>query len=845
MKGDILFKTIIVVLILISIPQMVYAAFSFNSYLNNEINSIDITYSETKSIPIRVVSNNQWCDISCGFYIDRSNFYNFGVINAGKSKETTFTISSPNKGLEGDIKSIAIEVVCNQASSLICGSIEGTPKNTLLTITYHLTPAQKEARDYVNSNLPQLTNSLTGSDASIKKIEDKLSQLASNVKVTSIKNGVNNLRSKYSSFKNEANNIKSQFDNLDYILAKSSFRINLIQEVGGLTSEALSLEKELDQIIIVHNEMANKILLLGDLNNNIRTSLKILNEEDATTLEIENLISRFNSGNFDNYDSIKSDIDTLNSKWKDLEKNLMGKIESLKKEAAIILTKESEKLCKEEKICISITKIDTIEDVCSKLKELSTEVTKVNYKRENDFNDLKEDIIKFNDEAQKFNDKSNEINIRLKDKDLDISSCNSLIKEVNSKVKEGSLPNLTGLENNCLNIENQLEEENIESKGFLDKLFGFFSGIFGKRNEIKLINTLKISEQPKIISFSEEANQYIISKCKFDTTNLKENYQVSIAQVVERKIEGESIGGTKEREEQCCVFGECTTCCKDESCRNNPSTYPIIFVHGHAPFGFNTLDYSINSLSGFQQRLADSEKYLKADILLPTSNINAVKQGDWGKVNKPISTRVSYYVGVYDETGKTVGKENGQSIDVYSQRLSGIIDKVLHHTGKDKVIIITHSMGGLVSRNYVKNFGGANKVYKLITIGSPHHGIHGWLIGGLCGTLHLEKGKLPECQDMQFDSEFMKRLNSGDETGGVNTLSIIASCAINEEGEAHDEVVRVSSATINGAKNIIIEEACIGSTSSPLDVIIGGGNLHQTLTRNDKVYNEILKFLEN
>lgn len=818
--------------------QSTNAGFSFNHYINNEVKSIDLTYGESKSLPIKVVSNNDWCDITCGFYVDKTSFFNLGIINAGKKgKETIYTIKSPTKGREGDSKITSFKVVCNQVASIpiICPFEEGTPKDTLLTVTYHLTQAQKEARDYVDLNLPLLINALTSVDTNIKKVEDKLSQLTPNIKVGSIKNDINILRSDYSSYKSEANNIKSLFENLDYILARNYFSNSLISNTNSLNSQVSALEQELDGIIRRHNEVAGEIESLGELNNNIKNKLRVLKENNIITSEIETIISKFNDGNFESYDSLESEVNSLKSEGENIEKVLADKIELLNKEVVLIFSIESERLCKEENICLDL-KADTIEIACSGLKELSTKVIDENAKREKEFNILKNKINIFNEEVKNLNNKFNEINIKLKDKNLDLKNCNALIDETNDKVKNNEISSLNNLKDSCLGIVELLESETVKSKGFFDRIFSFFSRIFGiKKDQIREIKILKESIEPLSISMSEDANSFIISKCKFDLKKIEEEYKVSTAQVLEREVQGESIGEAKERDEQCCAFGECTPCCKGDLCRTNPKTYPIVFVHGHAPFVLYTLDYSINSFSDFQERLDNSGNYVQADILLPTSKINSVKEGDWGKITKPVSMRVSYYSGVYDDTGRTIGKEEGKPIDVYSQRLSDIINKVLHHTGKDKVIIISHSMGGLVSRNYVKNFGGANKVDKLITIGSPHHGIYG-LVGGLCGTTHLG---LQECQDMQNDSSFMKRLNSGDETGGVNTLSIIGSCAVNQDGAAHDEVVRVSSAKVEGAKNVILDLSCVG-TPHPID-----GNLHQALVHNDEVYNEIIKFLEN
>ncbi len=55
-------------------------------------------------------------------------------------------------------------------------------------------------------------------------------------------------------------------------------------------------------------------------------------------------------------------------------------------------------------------------------------------------------------------------------------------------------------------------------------------------------------------------------------------------------------------------------------------------------------------------------------------------------------------------------------------RLSGIVDEALRETGARKVIIVAHSMGGLVSRYYCRVLGGEAKVHHLILLASPTMG---------------------------------------------------------------------------------------------------------------------------
>ena len=59
----------------------------------------------------------------------------------------------------------------------------------------------------------------------------------------------------------------------------------------------------------------------------------------------------------------------------------------------------------------------------------------------------------------------------------------------------------------------------------------------------------------------------------------------------------------------------------------------------------------------------------------------------------------------------------------YAERLSAAVDAVLNATHSDRVILVTHSMGGLVARSYIRWLGGEKRVFKLLTVAAPNHGI--------------------------------------------------------------------------------------------------------------------------
>ena len=83
---------------------------------------------------------------------------------------------------------------------------------------------------------------------------------------------------------------------------------------------------------------------------------------------------------------------------------------------------------------------------------------------------------------------------------------------------------------------------------------------------------------------------------------------------------------------------------------------------------------------------------------------------------------MSYYTDIYTSTGELIDTQTSSPISDYASVLKDNIDAVLTKTGKSQVIIIAHSMGGLVSREYMRIYDD-DSVYKLIMIGTPNQGI--------------------------------------------------------------------------------------------------------------------------
>ena len=97
----------------------------------------------------------------------------------------------------------------------------------------------------------------------------------------------------------------------------------------------------------------------------------------------------------------------------------------------------------------------------------------------------------------------------------------------------------------------------------------------------------------------------------------------------------------------------------------------------------------------------------------------------------------------------------------------------------------------------------SHTIDKLITIGTPNHGIwdsDGWNWG--CSAFHQGD----ECSDMQHDSTFISQLNQIKVPITIKVMTIAGFCGKSSKTDAeYDEVIRVNSVRLEGAENFEYE----------------------------------------
>lgn len=62
-------------------------------------------------------------------------------------------------------------------------------------------------------------------------------------------------------------------------------------------------------------------------------------------------------------------------------------------------------------------------------------------------------------------------------------------------------------------------------------------------------------------------------------------------------------------------------------------------------------------------------------------------------------------------------------LEHYGPRVAEAVDALCRRSGAPQAILVCHSMGGLVARQYLQAHG-AGRVLRVVTLGTPHHGTH-------------------------------------------------------------------------------------------------------------------------
>ena len=174
--------------------------------------------------------------------------------------------------------------------------------------------------------------------------------------------------------------------------------------------------------------------------------------------------------------------------------------------------------------------------------------------------------------------------------------------------------------------------------------------------------------------------------------------------------------------------------------------YPIIFIHG-----LNSSSETWNDATDYYDTQYTFTFGGRFDFCLNADNNNATTNknfyptagADIAAFESLVQNGDYYYVNFNVNPNGAVGTtvlSNQSAVAKQGAAVKVAVQRVMEVTGKDKVILVGHSMGGLASREYIQNSynwqtDGQHHVAKFLTLGTPHGGSNasdiglGWIIG--------------------------------------------------------------------------------------------------------------------
>ncbi len=147
----------------------------------------------------------------------------------------------------------------------------------------------------------------------------------------------------------------------------------------------------------------------------------------------------------------------------------------------------------------------------------------------------------------------------------------------------------------------------------------------------------------------------------------------------------------------------------------------------------------------------------------------------------------------------------GQNNITNANSIATLVNSVKAQTGATQVDLVSHSMGGLSTRYYIKRLNGGANVAQYVSLGSPHYGY-----APACFLFTGSGGQMCPW------SSFLSNLNSGDDTVGSLLYTTIYS--------TNDGLIPNSSSRLDGG-------ACFKQVSGPN---------HSGLTQDATVFGHVL-----
>lgn len=769
-------------------------------FLEPQDKSLSINYWEKPNVSFSInIQKNIFCNAYCSYEfkdISKQITEEKGAFTSKKSgnelnKQFQLFVDRTGSGQ----KIYSFRVQCNNIRTWYCPTNEkAREKSAFVTLNYDISEYEKFLKNTLKDNITKIADELSYIDIQMQELNNIFFELGFNANLNEIRSQKEILNNDFDMIVLEFKNLEKVWSKENYVLLSQLFNKSYDATILGIKERILSLNLKIDETVKKHN------LIVRDLNN-LDDTLRSMNE---TTLflkrgNIENMLAEYKQlfGNvsalktkilknaFSGYASLDNEVKLTKEKIKNFEEKSGDLFKMIYLNGTYYNMLEESKLCAIKEDCLNKTNLpvsikDSLAVNDAKSNGLCGFFQYIN-KTYKQYNNKSEEMGK-NYEIDKL---QNLLETAKKER-LHFAAKKAYEKAVNLSVDSKE-------ENNSLGIFINMSMTNLSAYEEINY------GDFSKKEIMSLMQ----------IELSNESLQYYERYCEDQEINISEYYEKKIdlntAEMPKKGNFSSRINiALSENYPLCCVFGECKKCCMKDECKNDALLYPVLFLHGHSFNRDNNPDFSLDAFNKLQAKL-EEDGYISAGTITPISNYSEVDYGNWGLSSNPLSLKGSYYlVSYYNVSSYSIATRKSENIEVYAIRLKEMIDLVKFRTAKDKVILITHSMGSLVARSYMQIFGDSS-VYKTVMVAAPNKGISG-TTSSYCPIL----GEKKECEDMLEDSIFIKKLNDPLKVPKHAKIYNIIGVGCDMEGKNGDGVVTKENAELEYSENYYINGTCSG-----------------------------------
>jgi uncharacterized alpha/beta hydrolase family protein len=762
--------------------------------------SLSIHYLERPNVTMGVdIENSFFCDTLCRYEFkdisnnDASDTGSFTSKGIGKGFEKDFQLSVDRIGTGQKLYSF--EVQCNNVRTWHCLTNENKRKrSSFITLNYDISEYEQFLKQNLKDNITKIIDALDEVDSEIQSVNDRFFKLGFSLNFNELEDDKDVLNNDYNKIVLELENIGRVWSEEDYLLLLELYNRSFDTRIHDILLRITALDSEIGLILEKHNSLIEQVKLLD---NNIRpmnetllflhrAGNNLLHTHKNTINEIRKLKNTLHDNTFESYSLLENRISDIRKSIDEFEIESKKDFTNAYLEGSYDEILEKDILCSIKGVCLDkdkavaaiadshTTNNSKISNICSSL-----ETIKAIYEKENAASEI---LLRDYDleKIQKVLESAKTEKIYL----LRTAIFNDIKKIAPNEKINYSL-------NVLLNISSYGLDSPVEKTDY-----GNFS-----EEEVLSLAMVSLSNSSARYSgnFCREKNQLNFSGHLGNETPLDK-----VSNIEDKKFNSRVEITLTENYPVCCVFGVCKKCCTDIECKQDPELYPVLFLHGHSFNSDNSPDYSLDAFNNIQTKLFE-DGYITAGTITPTSDYTEIHQGEWGLSSKPISVKGSYYLVSYYNIGSyAIATQKSENIETYAIRLKELIDLLKFRTGKDKVNIIAHSMGGLVARSYIQIFGD-NAIDKLILISVPNKGISG-RVSSYCTLL----GEKKECSDMSENSILIKKMNDPNKIPENAKITNIVGIGCDMDGKDGDGVVKKENAELNFSKNHYINGACPG-----------------------------------